>query len=24
LDGLHLNGKGYQVWKEAIQKYVEE
>lgn len=23
-DGLHLNGKGYQVWKEAIRKYVEE
>jgi predicted alpha-1,2-mannosidase len=23
-DGLHLNGKGYEVWKEAIIKYVEE
>lgn len=22
LDGLHLNGKGYLVWKEAIEKYV--
>lgn len=24
IDGLHLNGKGYEVWKEAIIKYVEE
>ncbi|HOW21738.1 MAG TPA: GDSL-type esterase/lipase family protein [Tenuifilaceae bacterium] len=24
LDGLHLNGKGYMVWKNAILKYVEE
>ena len=24
LDGLHINGKGYLVWKEAIQKYVNE
>jgi len=24
IDGLHLNGRGYQVWKEAIIKYVEE
>jgi len=24
LDGLHLNGKGYLVWKDAILKYVEE
>jgi len=23
LDGLHLNGQGYQLWKEAIEKYVE-
>jgi len=22
LDGLHLNGKGYLVWKKAIEKYV--
>ena len=22
LDGLHLNGKGYQVWKEEIEEYV--
>lgn len=21
-DGLHLNGKGYKVWKEVIEKYV--
>jgi len=24
VDGLHLNGKGYLIWKEAIRKYVEE
>jgi lysophospholipase L1-like esterase len=24
LDGLHLNGKGYLAWKDAILKYVEE
>lgn len=24
LDGLHLNGKGYLVWKNEIIKYVEE
>lgn len=24
IDGLHLNGKGYLVWKNAIIKYVEE
>ncbi|MCC7467435.1 MAG: hypothetical protein IT261_14235 [Saprospiraceae bacterium] len=23
-DGLHLNGLGYQVWKNEIQKYVEQ
>lgn len=23
-DGLHINGKGYLIWKEAIQKYVNE
>lgn len=22
IDGLHINGLGYQVWKEAIEKYV--
>lgn len=21
-DGLHLNGKGYQIWKDAIERYV--
>jgi len=24
LDGLHLNGKGYEVWKEVIVKYINE
>jgi len=24
LDGLHLNGKGYQLWKQQIIKYIEE
>lgn len=24
IDGLHLNGKGYLVWKDAIIKYVKE
>ena len=24
IDGLHLNGKGYMLWKEHIKKYVEE
>lgn len=23
IDGLHLNGKGYEVWKNIIQKHVE-
>lgn len=23
-DGLHLNGKGYQLWKKQIVKYIEE
>ncbi|MCG1036135.1 GDSL-type esterase/lipase family protein [Polaribacter sargassicola] len=23
-DGLHLNGKGYLLWKEAIKKYIED
>lgn len=22
-DGIHLNGKGYAIWKEAIEKYVQ-
>jgi lysophospholipase L1-like esterase len=22
LDGLHLNGKGYWIWKSAIEKYI--
>lgn len=24
IDGLHINGKGYLIWKEAIQQYVNE
>ncbi|RLD43574.1 MAG: glycoside hydrolase family 92 protein [Bacteroidetes bacterium] len=24
LDGLHINGEGYLIWKEAIQEYVNE
>ncbi|MCK4750355.1 MAG: hypothetical protein KAT15_25035, partial [Bacteroidales bacterium] len=24
IDGLHLNGKGYQLWKELISKHVSE
>ncbi len=24
IDGLHLNGKGYMLWKQAIEKYVNE
>jgi len=24
IDGLHLNGKGYELWKELIIKYVKE
>ncbi len=24
LDGLHINGEGYLIWKEAIQEYVDE
>lgn len=24
LDGLHINGKGYLIWKRAIQNYVNE
>jgi len=24
IDGLHLNGKGYQLWKELISKYMSE
>jgi len=24
IDGLHINGKGYLVWKKAIQEYVNE
>ncbi|KAB8330620.1 G-D-S-L family lipolytic protein [Scytonema tolypothrichoides VB-61278] len=24
LDGLHLNGQGYLMWKQAIEKYVKE
>ena len=24
IDGLHINGKGYQVWKEAIEDYVNQ
>ncbi|SMO88979.1 GH92 family glycosyl hydrolase [Gracilimonas mengyeensis] len=24
IDGLHLNGEGYEVWKEEILRYVEE
>jgi lysophospholipase L1-like esterase len=24
LDGLHPNGKGYEVWKEEIVKYIKE
>ena len=22
IDGLHLNGKGYQIWKDAIKDYL--
>jgi len=24
LDGLHLNGAGYEVWKKIIEKYINE
>ena len=24
LDGLHINGKGYLIWKKAIIKYINE
>jgi lysophospholipase L1-like esterase len=24
IDGLHLNGKGYMLWKDLIEKYVKE
>ncbi len=23
-DGLHLNGKGYRIWKEALEKHIEK
>ncbi len=24
IDGLHINGKGYQAWKEIIEQYIKE